>query len=88
MNVDLTIQLGIHGALHRLSPIWLDIGSVGAVSSWAGSYHVLVMGRHYDDYIVTSRRIGLPQIAGFPSAHPYERLAGKIRAARNGRVRS
>jgi len=81
MNVPVRIQLGTRGPLRPLAPIWLDVGSVGAASSWAGSYHVLSMGRHYDDYVVSSRTIGLPRIAGLPPAHPYERLAGKIRAA-------
>ena len=39
------------------------------------------MGRHYDDYVVTGRQIGLSPIVGIPTAHPYERLSGKIRAS-------
>jgi hypothetical protein len=39
------------------------------------------MGRHYDDYVVTGKQFGLTPIAGIPTAHPYERLSGKIRAA-------
>jgi len=81
MNVSLRIQLGLRGPPRTLSPIWLDAGSVGAASSWSGSYHVLAMGRHYDDYVITGRILGLPPIAGIPVAHPYERLTGKIRAA-------
>lgn len=81
MNVDLIVQLGIHGTHSKLPPIWLDTGSVGATSSWAGSYHVLSMGRHYDDYMITGRIITFRPILEFPQAHPYERLAGKIRAA-------
>ena len=80
MNVGLSVQLGIQGSVRPLVPIWLDVGSVGATSTWAGSYHVLAMGRHYDDYMVTPRIPNLPSIPGFPAAHPYERLAGKIRA--------
>jgi hypothetical protein len=38
------------------------------------------MGRHYDDYIMTGMLMSLPPIAGFPMAHPYQQLAGKIRA--------
>jgi len=80
MNVDLRIQLGIQGATHLLDPIWLDVASIGAAASWSGSYHVLAMGQHYDDYVVTGNLVSLPPIPGFPLAHPYERLAGKIRA--------
>jgi hypothetical protein len=81
VNVQLRVQLGLNGSRRLLSPMWLDTGSVGATSSWAGSYHVLSMGRHYDDYVITDRTINLPPITGIPAAHPYERLAGKIRAA-------
>ena len=80
MNVPVRIQLGILGHREPLNPIQLDVGSVGAASSWAGSYHVLAMGRHYDDYVVTGSQINLPPIAGFPVVHPYEKLTGKIRA--------
>jgi hypothetical protein len=38
------------------------------------------MGRHYDDYVMTGMLMSLPVISGFPPAHPYQRLAGKIRA--------
>lgn len=81
MNVDVNIQVGLTGRRQRLSPIWLDAASIGAASQWAGSYHVLSMGEHYDDYVVTSRVLTLPSIHGIPRAHPYERLTGKIRAA-------
>ena len=81
MNVQLRVQLGLSGSRRLLSPMWLDTGSIGATSSWAGSYHILSMGRHYDDYVITSRTISLPPIPGIPAAHPYERLAGKSRAA-------
>lgn len=81
MNVDVRLQLGLRGVERLTRPVLLDVGSVGAASSWSGSYHVLAMGKHYDDYVVTGRIIGLPTIAGIPAAHPYERLTGKIRAA-------
>jgi len=81
MYVDVHIQTGIQGPRSLLGVTWLDSASVGAVSAWAGSYHVLAMGRHYDDYVITSRILGLPAIPGMPPAHPYERLAGKIRDA-------
>ena len=81
MNVSLKIQLGLNGPQRTLSPIQLDVGSVGAASSWSGSYHVLAMGRHYEEYVITSRLIGLPQIAGLPITHSYASLGHKIRAA-------
>jgi hypothetical protein len=81
MNVDVCVQLGLRGATTPIGPTWLDAASMGAASAWAGSYHVLAMGRHYDDYVVTGRILRLPPIPGIPVAHPYERLSGKIRAA-------
>lgn len=81
MNVELRIQLGLYGDEELLSPIYLDAGSLGTVSRWAGSYHILSMGQHYDDYVITQKTINLPPISGIPAAHPYERLSGKIRAA-------
>ena len=81
MEIKLTTQLGLRGRKELQDPIWLDVGSVGATSAWAGSYHVLAMGRHYDDYVITGRTATLPPITGIPAAHPYQRLTGKIRAA-------
>ena len=80
MDVDVRIQLGLYGTSTYLNPIRLDMGSIGSTSSWAGSYHILVMGRHYDDYIMTGTLMGLPVISGIPTSHPYQQLAGKIRA--------
>jgi hypothetical protein len=81
MDVQLKIQLGLYGTSAYLSPIRLDVGSIGSTASWAGSYHILAMDRHYDDYIMTGALMSLPPISGFPVAHPYQQLTGKIRAA-------
>src|ERR1700687_3451743 len=80
MNVDVYLQLGINGPQASCGSIVLDVPKVGATSSWAGSYHVLSMGRHYDDYVITGYMPSLPPITGIPAAHPYQRLAGKVRA--------
>ncbi len=81
MNVDLTVQLGFHGRRRSKGAVRLSAASVGGASAWAGSYHVLFMGRHYDDYVVTRRVIQFPPIPGLPPIHGYRRLTGKIRAA-------
>ena len=81
MNVLDRIKLGLSGIIRALPPIRLDAANVGAAASWSGSYHVLGMDDHYDDYVVTGRILALPVIPGIPTAHPYERLTGKIRAA-------
>lgn len=80
MDVPVRIQLGLGGQSADLGPIYLDVGSVGSTASWAGSYHVLSMGRHYDDYIMTGMLMSLPTISGIPLAHPFQQLTGKIRA--------
>jgi hypothetical protein len=80
MLVDLRARLGLHGTRIRLNSLLLDAGSVGNISSWAGSYHVLSMGRHYEQYVVTPRSLLLPPILNFPISHPYQRCAGKIKA--------
>jgi hypothetical protein len=81
MNIVVRIQLGLGGLLRTLPAIWLDSASVGGAAAWSGSYHVLRMAEHYDDYVITGRILALPVIAGIPPAHPYQRLTAKIRAA-------
>src|SRR4051812_17001359 len=80
MHVPVVLQLGINGGESSLGSMFLDVPTVGATSSWAGSNHVLSMGRHYDDYVITDRILRLPKITGIPPPPPYQRLAGKIRA--------
>src|SRR5262245_25043820 len=81
MNVGLTVQLGLHGPQQFVGLIQLNAGSIGGSAAWAGSYHILEMARHYDEYVVTGMLPSLPVIPGFPVTHPYRRLASKIRAA-------
>ena len=81
MNVPLIAQLGLRGREACLGAISLDVASVGHASSWAGSYHVLQMGRHYDHYVVTGYTAALPALTGLPATHPFEKLTSKIRAA-------
>jgi hypothetical protein len=81
VDVPVTVKVGTRGPEVGIGALTLDSTSVGATASWAGSYHILEMGRHYDDYVVSSRLLSLPAIPSFPRAHPYQRLTGKIRAA-------
>ena len=81
MNVPVNIQLGINGPPSYIGQMLLDSGSVGSTASWSGSFHILSMSKHYDEYVVTPRTLLLPRIQGFPMAHPYQRLAGKVRAS-------
>src|SRR5205807_585191 len=81
MNIVVRIQLGLGGLIRTLPEIWLDSASVGGAAAWSGSYHILRMAEHYDDYVVTGRILALPVITGIPPAHPYQRVTAKIRAA-------
>lgn len=81
MNVPVALQLGLQGNTRLLSSIWLGATTVGQAAAWSGSYHVLRMDEHYDDYVISNRVLSFPPIAGFPAAHPYERLPAKVRAA-------
>jgi hypothetical protein len=81
MDIDLYVGIGLNTFTRRhIGALTLDPDTIGATSQWAGSYHVLSMDRHYDDYVVAARILSLPDIPDFPAAHPYERLTGKIRA--------
>lgn len=81
MWIDVKARVGFNGVSQNLVSLWLGTGTIGSASSWSGSYHVLAMGRHYDQYAVTPRTVLLPGIPGCVIPHPYMRLAGKIRAA-------
>lgn len=81
MNVEVNIQVGLLGLQSSAGNILLDVPSIGNASSWAGSYHILSMGRHYDSYVVTPRTLTFPPIPGFSAAHPYQRLTAKVRDA-------
>ncbi len=81
MNVALQIQIGLKGTPHAAGTLWLDALGVGQAADLFGLYHIHVMDRHYDDYVVTPFLPGLPAVVGYPPAHPYLSLTGKIRAA-------
>ena len=80
MQVNIRARLGFNGPSISLGNLQLDVGSVGSTSSWAGSYHVLSMGRHFEEYVLTPRSLLLPPILNFPASHPYQRCTGKIKA--------
>lgn len=80
MNVPVVLQLGLQGNTRSLSSMWIGATTVGHAAAWSGSYHVLRMDEHYDDYVISNRVLGFPPIPGFPAAHPYERLPAKVRA--------
>jgi len=84
MSYDFPLRwrFGFSRSVHDMGTISLDVGSVGHAASYAGSYHILAMGRHYDEYVVAgSSRLGISGMAGLPAAHPYKMIGGKVRAS-------
>lgn len=79
--LDVKAKIGFAGAESNISTVMFDSYTVGMASAWAGSYHILSMRRHYDEYVVTPRTHYFRSIPGFPTSHPYMRLTAKIRAA-------
>lgn len=80
MNVPVSIQSGLKGAAQLVGNIVLDTAAIQNVASWAGSYHIIDMGRHYQDYVLGPALPSLPQLAAIPATYPYERLGTKMRA--------
>jgi hypothetical protein len=75
MDIPLNIQLGISGELTNVGSIFLNPETIGNSSSWAGSYHILSMGRHYRDYI--SYAFPEMQTNYFPPIENYFQLTTK-----------
>lgn len=64
-----------------LKPLSLSRYEVEAAAGYAGSCHVLEMGRHYDEYVRYRGSFPpFPRVAGFPTAHYQEQLDTKSRA--------
>jgi hypothetical protein len=80
MNVPLTAQLGTSSPPVFIGTLVLNVSSIQSTASWAGSYHVLDMGRHYQDYVLGPSLPPFPQLATIPAHYPYDRLTTKIRA--------
>ncbi len=82
MWIDLDVQLGVNGVPLQFGSIYLDCASINHEAEMLGVYHILSMGEHYDQYVVTPRLLSLPVVAGYPHApHPYEMMTSKIAAA-------
>src|SRR5438094_686387 len=52
MLFDIYLQLGSDGPRQRVQRMQISEGHILSVGSFAGSYHVHAMDRHYRDYIV------------------------------------
>jgi hypothetical protein len=77
------IRRGLHGPMTQLQS-QLDINSqvMNSISTYAGSYHILSMGRHFNAYVISSSGPpAIPHPTGLPHAYPYLALANKVRSA-------
>ena len=73
--VELDGRAGGHDFVVDLDPASLD-----QASTWCGSYDILEMGQHFDNYVMTPRPLLLPLIPGFPAGRRYIALPGKLQA--------
>jgi hypothetical protein len=67
---------------HRFKNIDVRARHIDAAGSFAGSYHVIEMGRQYSDYVRYAHHFpNFPAIPGFPTTHQVDQLDVKTRAA-------
>jgi len=67
MIFDIWFRLGRDGARQHVKPLQILEGNILTVGSFAGSYHVHSMDRHYRDYIVNPN---FPLLAAATALHP------------------
>jgi len=79
MSIPVKVQLGINGAEEDSGSLDINEETIGNSSSWAGSYHILFMGRHYDDYIYHPAP-GLQSVLNFPKLSCFGRLTAKTKS--------
>lgn len=79
MNIPVKIQLGISGDEQDSGFLPIDEDTIGNSSSWAGSYHILSMGRHYDDYIYRPTP-EMQKVLDFPKLGCFGRLTSKTKS--------
>jgi hypothetical protein len=78
-KIPVKVQLGIYGDGHSSGTLDLNEQTIGNSSSWAGSYHILSMGRHYHDYIYHPES-ELPTDQVFPKLDTFGQLTSKIKS--------
>ena len=82
MTYPVLVRRGLFGAEQPLNSVTLDPRVMNSISAYAGSYHILEMGRHFYEYVISSA--GLPRFPlcpGLPPAYPFLALSNKLRAA-------
>jgi hypothetical protein len=82
MNYPVLLRRGLFGGEQPLNSVTLDPAVMNSISAYAGSYHILEMGRHFNDYVLSAAGLPtFPQCAGLPPAYPFLALSNKQRAA-------
>jgi len=90
MDIQVTYQIGLKNprkkngkipfsSLPSLKDVTAE--SVGTISEWAGSYHILAMGRHFRSYVIDNEEIPLPGNNRFPYLDRYTSLNQKTLAS-------
>jgi len=77
MDVPVRIRLGLNGADTQLGRIRLNRRLIDTASQHFGAYHILEMGRHFDDYLIAWPP---PQLQMYYGPHLALRRTGKQRA--------
>lgn len=78
-EIPIKVQLGIYGKDYPGGSLGLNEQTIGNSSSWAGSYHILSMGRHYRDYIYRPEP-ELQEDQDFPPLDSFSRLTSKTKS--------
>ena len=55
MWVNMNVQIGLNGLENAIGATWVSPSVLGNISGWAGSFHILSMGRHFIDYVISPR---------------------------------
>lgn len=82
MNCPVLLRMGLSGDEQTLNSVTLNPKVMNSISAYAGSYHILSMGRHFSDYVTSSAGLpAFPRCVGLPRAYPFLALSNKLRAA-------
>lgn len=84
MDFRLTLCLGFATLGVNQGQFKVTARRINSISRLAGSYHVLEMGRHFDDYVENDHRpllITAPYLAQFPALLAHQPLDIKMRSS-------
>src|SRR5689334_7762859 len=82
-HVTLQLGFGFWSSLGQgpwqLASTDITTTDISAEAAHSGSYHILSMGQHFDEYVINPRFPPFTNKPQLPPAHPYALLASKIR---------